>query len=79
MKTAISVDDALMEQADQAAQSLGMSRSALIAEALRSFLRQRRQAGITEQLNRAYAGESTPEERRLVKRLKNKLPVQNRW
>ena len=36
MKTAISMDDSLMEQADDAARELGLSRSGLIAQALQS-------------------------------------------
>jgi len=79
MKTAISVDDSLMEQADEAARSLGLSRSALIAEALRSYLRQRRRERISEQLNQAYADVPSADERRLVRRLRTKIPVQDRW
>ena len=79
MKTAISMDDSLMEQADEAARDLGLSRSGLIAEALRDFLRQRRRTRISELLNKAYANEPTPQERRLVRKLKTKLPVQDSW
>ena len=79
MKTAISVDDSLMEQADQAAQDLGLSRSRLIADALRDYLRNRRRTRITEQLNQVYAKVPDPAERRLVRKLRTKLPVQDRW
>ena len=79
MKTAISVDDALMEQADEAARDLGLSRSGLIADALRDYLRKRRRSRITEQLNRAYSNVPSPHERRLVRKLRTKLPVQDRW
>lgn len=79
MKAAVSVDDALMEQADQAARDLGLSRSAFVAEALRAFLRQLQQAQITEQLNRVYADEPNPSERRLVKKLRSKLPIKDAW
>ncbi len=79
MKTAISVDDSLMEQADEAARDLGLSRSGLIADALREYLKKRRQAQISEQLNRAYASVPGSQERRLVRKLKTKLPVLNRW
>jgi metal-responsive CopG/Arc/MetJ family transcriptional regulator len=79
MKTAVSVDDALMEQADKAARDLGLSRSALVAEALRDFLKHLRQAQVTEQLNRAYADEPSPDERRLVRKLRTKLPVKDAW
>lgn len=79
MKTAVSVDDDLMEQADQAARDLGLSRSALVAEALRAFLRQLQQAQITEQLNRVYADAPGPGERRLTSKLKLKLPIKDAW
>ena len=79
MKTAISVDDSLMEQADAAARDLGLSRSGLITEALRNYLRQRRRAQISEQLNQAYLNGPSPDERRLVRKLRTKLPVQDRW
>ena len=79
MKTAISVENSLMEQADEAARDLGLSRSGLIAEALRDYLRQRGRARITEQLNRAYAHEPSPEGKRLVRKLRTKLSVPDRW
>ena len=79
MKTAISVEDSLMEQADKAARDLGLSRSGLIAEALRDYLRQRRRAQITRQLNRAYADKPGPDERRLVRNLRTKLSVPDTW
>lgn len=68
-----------MVQADEAARDLGLSRSGLIAEAVRDFLRQRRRTRITEQLNQAYASEPSPDERRLVQKLRTKLPVLDRW
>jgi metal-responsive CopG/Arc/MetJ family transcriptional regulator len=79
MKTAISVDDALMEQADAAARDLGLSRSRLIAEALREYLRQRRRTRISEQLNQVYANQPSPAEHRLVRKLRTKVAVRDRW
>ena len=76
MKTAISVEDTLMQQADDAARELGLSRSALVAQALRDFLRQRHRAQITEQLNRAYA-QPSPAERILVQKMRKKFPIQD--
>lgn len=76
MKTAISVEDTLMQQADDAARELGWSRSALVAQALRDFLRQRHRAQITEQLNRAYA-EPLPAESSLVRKMRAKFPIQD--
>jgi metal-responsive CopG/Arc/MetJ family transcriptional regulator len=79
MKTAISVEDSLMAQADEAARDLGLSRSALIAQALHDFLKERRRSRTTEQLNQAYADEPRPDETHLIRKLKTKLPVQNGW
>ena len=79
MKTAISVDDALMEQADAAARDLGLSRSGLIADALRDYLRKRRRVRTTEQLNVAYSNVPSADERPLVRKLRAKLPIQDRW
>ncbi len=79
MKTAISVEDVLIEQADDAARDLGLSRSGLIAEALREYLQRRRQSRVSGQLNRVYANEPNPDERRLVRKLKTKLPTLDRW
>ena len=79
MKTAISVDDALMQETDEAARDLGLSRSRLIAEALRDYLRKRRETRITQQLNEAYSDVPDTEERRLVRKLKARMPVQDRW
>ena len=73
------MEDSLMVQADEAARDLGLSRSGLIAEAVRDFLRQRRRTRITEQLNQAYANDPSPDERRLVQKLRTKLPVLDRW
>jgi hypothetical protein len=79
MKTAISVEDSLMEQADKAARDLGLSRSALIAEALRDYLRDRERIRVTHQLNQAYADDPDPEERHLARKLRTKLPTQDTW
>jgi metal-responsive CopG/Arc/MetJ family transcriptional regulator len=79
MKTAISVEDSLMREADEAARGLGLSRSGLVAEALRDYLRRLREKQITEQLDRVYAEPPTPDERRLVRQFRDKLPVVDKW
>ena len=68
-----------MLQADNVARSLGLSRSALIAEALRDYLRLKRQEQISEQMNQAYANEPTPDERAFVRKLKTKFRPTDRW
>jgi predicted transcriptional regulator len=78
MKTAISVEDAPMEKADDVARDLGLSRSGLIAEALREYLLRRRQGGVSERLNQPHANEPNTDERRLVRTLRTKLPVRDR-
>lgn len=79
MKIAILVDDGLLKQADQAARDLGLSRNEFVAETLRFFLRQHRQAQITRQLNRAYETGPTPGERAITRKLKTKLTAPDAW
>jgi metal-responsive CopG/Arc/MetJ family transcriptional regulator len=79
MKTAISVENSLMEEADVAARDLGLSRSGLIAEALREYLKRRRRARVSERLNIAYSDGADPGERQLVRKLRTKLPAPDRW
>jgi metal-responsive CopG/Arc/MetJ family transcriptional regulator len=55
MKTAISIDACLLEEADRAARKMGLSRSRLVSIALTEYLRQRRNREMTEQLNHIYA------------------------
>jgi metal-responsive CopG/Arc/MetJ family transcriptional regulator len=51
MKTAISLDDTLLREADETARQMGLSRSALFALALAEFLERRRQEQMLLQLN----------------------------
>ena len=55
MKTAIYIEEELRQEADRTAREMGLSRSRLYSIALQDFLKQRRQAAILEQLNRADA------------------------
>lgn len=79
MKTAISVEDSLMARADDAARELGLSRSALVSEALLNYLETRQNAKVTEDLNKAYAQVPTANERALVRKLRTKVPIVDRW
>ena len=56
MKTAVSIPDALFEEAERQAKKDGVSRSRLYAEALAAYLMVRREAGLTEAMNRALEG-----------------------
>ena len=81
MKTAISLNDQLMSEADQAAVQLGLSRSGLIAQALDHYLRRLRQQRVTGQLNIVYASGQAPEERQLTARMKRKFRtvIRDQW
>ena len=57
MKTAISLPDALFEQADALAKRRGMSRSAMYATAVAEYLARHRDEGITSKLNEVFARE----------------------
>jgi len=80
MKTAISIDEDLLQQADEVASHLGLSRSQLFAIALRDFL-QRQQQWMLIQLNEVYGNEPELDERRLLKGMKSKVArtVKDRW
>lgn len=81
MKTAISVRDALVQEADCAAREIGVSRSRLFSLALEDFLRNRRNGQIVEQLNKTYGGEPTAAERQTVAKMKAKFrtTIKDRW
>lgn len=81
MKTAISVDDALLRDADEAARMLGVSRSRLFARAIDDFLHGRRLEQLLTQLNRVYAETAQPEEQRLLRGIKARVgrTVRDRW
>jgi metal-responsive CopG/Arc/MetJ family transcriptional regulator len=80
MKTAISVDDQLLSEADNAAREMGLSRSRLIATALEAYLRRRRQDEITARLNEVYAVPD-PEDAHILKAIKTKLrsTIKDNW
>ena len=80
MKTAISIETHLLEEADRTAQKLGVSRSRLVAMALKDYLKQSRNREIVEQLNRIY-GEPAGTERPSSKQRKAKFHsiVKDSW
>ena len=73
MKTAVSMDDELLRQADEMARQLGLSRSRLFALAVDDFLQRHRQQEMLRQLNEVYATELEPAESRLLNRIKAKV------
>jgi len=77
----ISVADDLLRKADRTAKQLGVSRSRLFSIALTEFLKQRRNAELLDQINRAYADSPDASERRLLVGMKAKFraAVRDRW
>jgi hypothetical protein len=54
MKTAISIPDALFNATERLAKRLGISRSQLFQRAVKAFLRDHKDEGVTEALNNVY-------------------------
>ncbi len=54
MKTAISLPDKVYLEAEQAAKSLGISRSALYLNAITEYLKKNSRKNITQKLNEVY-------------------------
>ena len=81
MKTAISIDDGLLQEADETARLLGLSRSRLFALAVRDFLQRQRLEQMLLRLNEVYAGGMGPAEQPLLKGIKAKVrrAVKERW
>ena len=81
MKTAVSMDDRLLEEADATARRMGLSRSGLFALAVGEFLQRQRQEQMLARLNEVYGNELEPAEERLLKGIKAKVrsTVKDRW
>ena len=62
MKTAVSIPDDLFESAEGFARRLGLSRSELYAQALREYLKEHEEEGITERLNEIYGEQEDADE-----------------
>jgi metal-responsive CopG/Arc/MetJ family transcriptional regulator len=81
MKTAISMDDGLLQEADDTARALGLTRSRLFALAVGDFLKRQRKEQILRRLNEVYAKPPSPAEKELLRRIKAKSGpvVKERW
>ena len=81
MKTAISIDDDLLREADKSARRLGLSRSRFLALAVDDFLKRQRQDQMLIRLNQVYGGGTAPAEKRLLKGIKAKAGrvLKERW
>ena len=81
MKTAISISDGLLREADETARLMKVSRSRLFALAVGEFLKRQRREAMLLRLYDVYANGVDPAERRLVAGIKSKLrpAVKERW
>jgi metal-responsive CopG/Arc/MetJ family transcriptional regulator len=81
MKTAISVDDELLREADVTARQMGLSRSRLFSIALERYLKDRRREEITAQLNRIHATRPDAGERRKLAAMKSlfRATIRDSW
>ena len=77
MKTAISVEDRLLQEADLTARQMGLSRSRLFSVAVEEYMRRRRQEQMLAQLNQVYSGEPDPMAARIKTRFRK--VIQDRW
>ena len=81
MKTAISIDDGLLQEADETARLMGLSRSRLFALAVGDFLQRQRREQMLLRLNEVYSDGMAPAEKSLLKGIKAKVrrAVKQRW
>ena len=81
IKTAISIQKTLFEEAENLAQELNVSRSELFGLAIESFVRNYQNQKLLEEINQAYAGEPDPQDQvRLTKMRKHhRKLVRNAW
>ncbi len=81
MKTAISMDDGILQEADKAARRMGLSRSRLFALAVGDFLRRQRREQMLLRLNEVYSKGREPAEKSLLAGIKAKTrrTVKDRW
>ncbi len=65
IKTAISIEESLYRQVQKLAEEMNVSRSRVFVEAVRSYLRQRQNRMLLEELNAAYAEPPSALEKRV--------------
>lgn len=66
IKTAISLDESVFQQAEDLAREMNVSRSRLVSLALAEFIRKRRHQHLLEQINAAVEETTEPEERAVL-------------
>ena len=81
IKTAISIQKSLFEEAESLAQELNVSRSELFGLALETFVRNHQNQKLLQEINQAYSDDPDPTEKvRLTKMRKHhRKMVRNAW
>ena len=83
VKTAISLDEGLFQEVDRIAQELKVPRSRLFVKAMQEFVDRRRNQELLDQLNEAYKDHPNPEERKYLKRVKQRyaarIQAEDKW
>ena len=77
MKTAISLPDPVFREAEALAQQLGMSRSELYTNALKSYLEKHNRTQRLKQLNQIYTQESSDLDPAMAKMQFMSLPTED--
>ena len=72
VKTAISIQQSLFEQAEALARELHISRSRLFALAVEDFMQRYENQRLLERINDAYADTTTPDEQALLRRMRRR-------
>jgi metal-responsive CopG/Arc/MetJ family transcriptional regulator len=81
VKTAISLEKSLFEQAESLAHELNISRSRLLAIALEDFIRHYENRQLLERINRVYDDAPVPTEQTLLRsmRRRQRRIVEGEW
>jgi len=81
VKTAISIQESLFEQADTLARQMKISRSRLFVLALEDYIRRQHDRELLAQINAAYADEPDAAERTLPHKMRSthRRTVEGEW
>ena len=81
IKTAISIDKSLFEQAESVAREMKVSRSSLFALALQDFIRHHQNEELLRRINEAYEDVPDADEQERVRKMRRKQRkvVEGEW
>jgi metal-responsive CopG/Arc/MetJ family transcriptional regulator len=81
IKTAISIDKSLFEQAETLAQQMNVSRSHLFVLAVENFIKRHQSQSLLDQINEAYSDQPDPSEQKRLSQLRHshRKLVEGEW